>query len=309
MSTPFQTPSWEKDSLERLGYHPQFSGHVNEDAVKRCQQMLTEGHLLLQSGRVKEALLIAGICQGLDPISSEAWSLKGSCLVEQKRFSQALECYQKAFELNPGSHLDHFKIAYLKQQLAHPKWTFLGGKIKPSILALSILVGLLFGSAGAFWMLSQKSTSFSTLRAQSLTEEVVAEPFGLQKAGQSVAAESGLQQTEGSSPGGSIDQRLAPAKVEEPLFQNSQTGSSHTSILPLPLSDAAVQAVQQVPSYPLYQVEPHSIQPIMPMPAPSEGHQALNEKTAEKSDQVLQVNQKEELVPPSSIVDIRLSQE
>ncbi len=241
MSGSFHTPSSsypkEKDSLERLGYLQQ---DLNESFSLSIEKMLAEGYSLLQTKRIEEALLMANVCLNTDLRCSDAWSLKGDCLIEQKKFSIAFDCYQKALEIDPKSRIDHFKMAYFQDHFVPRQTPSHDRKIKKIALTSSIVASFLFGALSLFLTFREKSASFRIHSSEKASyESSHAEPFQPldhpeMSSSLSLAGAEQNQKNERV--------QALPYPVHESLPQPAAV-VHHESILPLPLSDTALQLI------------------------------------------------------------------
>ena len=93
-----------KDVLD--GGNPSEALHFLEKAIKadrgRPLAWLHRAAALLLLGRAKDAVLSLGKVLDLDPACAAAWSLKGDCLVGQKRGDEARRCYKEFLRLSEG---------------------------------------------------------------------------------------------------------------------------------------------------------------------------------------------------------------
>lgn len=319
MSTHFHTPSpankKEEDSLERLGYHvlELSSTQVESENISRSiQKMLTEGYSLLQAKRIQEALLMADVCLNMDPKCAHIWSLKGDCLVEQKNFSAALDCYQKALELDPKSPIDQFKMAYFKEKFTPKQTTLLEGKVKKLALMISVLASILFGTLGLFWTLQQKSTSLQVHSNEKYpSTEPLIEPFRTSENPNTYPTST--QTSASKYPEKNESKNGSYYPIHQQYSQEAPVNNNE-SILPLPLSDAALQwintkpkseegTLSRLPS--ISQSEQAPAQPIHP----SSDSQTNSNQTNQKPEDHPETIQKSEPVSTSSIVDIHPSPE
>lgn len=319
MSTPFHTPfpsnKKEENSLERLGYHIQevSSTQVEDKNISHSiQKMLAEGYSLLQAKRIQEAGLMADVCLNMDPKCSHIWSLKGDCLIEQKNFSAALDCYQKALELDPKSPIDLFKMAYFKEKFTPKQTTLLEGKVKKLVLMISVLASILFGALGLFWTFQQKSTSLQVHSNEKYpSAELLIEPFRTPESPNTYPTS-----TQTSAP-------KYPEKNESkndsyyPIHQQYSQGApvnNNESVLPLPLSDAALQWINTKPKSeegtlsPLPFISQSEQAPAQPI-HPSSDSQTNSNQTNQKPEDNPETIQKSEPVSTSCIVDIHPSPE
>ncbi len=57
----------------------------------------------------------------LSPDLKEAHHLLGFCCFKLEEYQQAVECFEKVIELDPGSAIDYANLGINLQRLGHPK--------------------------------------------------------------------------------------------------------------------------------------------------------------------------------------------
>ena len=79
---------------------------------------MTVGRLHLQSGNNEEALKLFEEAIGKEPQNAIAWGGKGVALVNLGKYQEAIDCFDKAIQLDPGYANAHNNLAviYLTQR-------------------------------------------------------------------------------------------------------------------------------------------------------------------------------------------------
>lgn len=89
-----------------------------QEAQARLAELISEGFKAFSEGRTEEALLIAENALGSEPSNANALSLKGMCFERNKRYAEALECFEQVVRQNPDSALDRIKVTHLRNTIS-----------------------------------------------------------------------------------------------------------------------------------------------------------------------------------------------
>lgn len=77
-----------------------YSGCINQE--ENTESLYAKGTTLLKEGKYSEAIECFDKAIAIDPKYAPAWGNKGSVLLVQEKYSEAIECYDKAIALDPN---------------------------------------------------------------------------------------------------------------------------------------------------------------------------------------------------------------
>lgn len=89
-----------------------------QQAQAKLAELISEGYKAFSEGRTEEALLISENALGSEPSNANALSLKGMCFERNKRYAEALECFEQVVRQNPDSALDRIKVTHLRNTIS-----------------------------------------------------------------------------------------------------------------------------------------------------------------------------------------------
>lgn len=197
---------------------------LSEDSLAEARikldEMIDQGNTLFTEGRTEEAIMIADAAIESNPSYAMAYSLKGLCFERQERLADALECYEKAFALNPDSTLDKIKVAALRHRLEElskvesepERWRAFG---------IAAGVVLFLGALGAAWMYQlNHQTARPTLTAANRPSNIEGFASNPNAAGTSGGA-TGTNQQAGANPTGTNPAGTNPAGTNQNGTQSS----------------------------------------------------------------------------------------
>lgn len=97
--------------------HPLDESDV-QAAREQIEKAISEGYSQFNNGFTDAALRVATTCLEWDRFSSSALSLLGMCHERNGNLAEALKCYEKVLEQNPGSALDKIKVDQLREAIS-----------------------------------------------------------------------------------------------------------------------------------------------------------------------------------------------